>query len=997
MKYISALILTVALLLCACAAPQSSVESVATPQVLPEGSIDSSSSAEHPTQEDGVDSSPSAPVSIDPELYIKRIYNAPQIGYIVDDINETVHGDVFTGDMNIPRTEISTVGDSVALLDEFWVTGLIPYQADQIRLDVEYLFTQHRHPDIISTSAHTYTSFAAWCMSDDYPDILVVLATYKSDGVLKSVSGLALPLEDGSFHIISPASLSKRAEISSDIFQAVTVPDLTSLADFLSIPGTDTEFLQIITASSQSRSLTFDIDSASGRVSSASDISVRYSVFSEDDISGENETTVLSKNEMVWNALQDRWDSFGYPESFDPVLSKEQLNALIGSDIETVSSALTTLGDVIGYMALSGYKSTNGDIDLIYDNSFWTFNSSPELVFSDNAGNCGGTAGFVAYLLDGDYEESGCLSMTFDIAVGGGHVITYLKAHGTYYVFDPVGMVIEDYGFNGLLSPGSTIVEAGQRWCDAYSPGLVKLMFAYPSSEGDLPSSSAGTIGYLPEQFRDRITIVLEATIDGYYYEWLPMSEQALSDMRTIRDISNIPQAKPGDYMSRVLSDEQLRVLQYADASTIRAWVSTVGDAVALLDLSKQYMYIRLNMDPGMDIDIDFMLGLHCYQVTSSEFYTALTAYFLSDNYPEMEYLFALVIEEGYSEVHHSLLFPSENGWKLICPALHSEREDNGIMGFGEAELESLDSIKSLKPIVQNYHVMIRPTIYQAFTADASQNFISVVAESNSMSFTIGEAREVFKISDLELAAIASAKSEEWNEHAKALKPSSYFNGYPIGNTTLDYASALALVTEEPELIAEQVKTVGDVLQYMIAARFSYDAPDAYTSSYGKWCFCPAGDVQLYQNYGCCSGGYANAVSYLLEGDYEKQGQLRWIGGENHTVNWVYADGKYYIFDFTKLCSNGNYDNYMSDITVLTNLSDYYDVLPDYYSKNPILLMVAFETGSAGYPSYWTENPFTGLIFPREAEGNIITIYQANSLYGAKYVELRYGIPGWNT
>lgn len=50
-----------------------------------------------------------------------------------------------------------------------------------------------------------------------------------------------------------------------------------------------------------------------------------------------------------------------------------------------------------------------------------------------------------------------------------------------------------------------------------------------------------------------------------------------------------------------------------------------------------------------------------------------------------------------------------------------------------------------------------------------------------------------------------------------------------IGQTTLSYDGALALVGQDPQRIADSVKTVGDVLQYMIAARFGYDAPGGPT------------------------------------------------------------------------------------------------------------------------------------------------------------------------
>ena len=102
----------------------------------------------------------------------------------------------------------------------------------------------------------------------------------------------------------------------------------------------------------------------------------------------------------------------------------------------------------------------------------------------------------------------------------------------------------------------------------------------------------------------------------------------------------------------------------------------------------------------------------------------------------------------------------------------------------------------------------------------------------------------------------------------------------------------------------------------MIAARFGYNAPGVFTPWYDDWGYDAPGDDQLRQNYGCCCGGYANTVSYLLEGDYDKVGTLRWVGGGNHTISWVMTGGKYYVFDFTQYCSGGHYNNFHAPVTV---------------------------------------------------------------------------------
>ena len=57
----------------------------------------------------------------------------------------------------------------------------------------------------------------------------------------------------------------------------------------------------------------------------------------------------------------------------------------------------------------------------------------------------------------------------------------------------------------------------------------------------------------------------------------------------------------------------------------------------------------------------------------------------------------------------------------------------------------------------------------------------------------------------------ARAEAERWERQAPSLRISSYGMPDAIGNTTLSYEQAKALVGQEPEKIAESVKTVGDV------------------------------------------------------------------------------------------------------------------------------------------------------------------------------------------
>ena len=130
-------------------------------------------------------------------------------------------------------------------------------------------------------------------------------------------------------------------------------------------------------------------------------------------------------------------------------------------------------------------------------------------------------------------------------------------------------------------------------------------------------------------------------------------------------------------------------------------------------------------------------------------------------------------------------------------------------------------------------------------------------------------------------------RAAEWSKTAKSKKVSNAGLPTAIGKTTLTYEQAYALIGKDPAVIADAVKTVGDVIQYMIAAKYSDYAPCVYTPWYGngQWGFDPPGEEQLLQNYASCCAGYVNMGLYLLEGDYEEQGVIRWLGGGNHTIS----------------------------------------------------------------------------------------------------------------
>lgn len=321
-------------------------------------------------------------------------------------------------------------------------------------------------------------------------------------------------------------------------------------------------------------------------------------------------------------------------------------------------------------------------------------------------------------------------------------------------------------------------------------------------------------------------------------------------------------------------------------------------------------------------------------------------------------------------------------------------------------EAGSLSAVKNALTEINGNFRPITLAAYPLFTGT-----IQVSYNKDPLHITFPEVRNIqylfhanaedFEQYEQEKEASRKEEMERWGRVARTINISNYNIPAAIGQHNLTYDQALALVGQDPQVIANSVKSVADALQYMIASRFGYYSDYFGTPWYGYWGFDAPGDYQISVNYGCCCGGYANAASFLLQGDFEKVGTLRWVGGGNHTISWVYTDGKYYVFDFTQYCSGGSYSNFDCPVTVLDRLEDFYDQMPDTYSyfpKSEVVLMVAFEAGEAMYPSHWQDPPrFTGLTFPKEAEGKITVIYQKDPRYGVEFKTVDTAIPGWNS
>lgn len=220
------------------------------------------------------------------------------------------------------------------------------------------------------------------------------------------------------------------------------------------------------------------------------------------------------------------------------------------------------------------------------------------------------------------------------------------------------------------------------------------------------------------------------------------------------------------------------------------------------------------------------------------------------------------------------------------------------------------------------------------------------------------------------------AEQAAWEKQARSIRVSDYKIPQTLGKQSLTFDRALELRYLPPETAAQEIKSLADVLQYMLAVRFGYTSDAAYTPWYDGWGFDAPGDAQFRRNKACCCGGYANFASFLLQGDFEKVGVIRWLGASNHEINWVYQDGSYYVFDLTSYSCLGTYSNRDASVWTYADLADFYDEMPSCYPKSEITILVAFETQAASFPwGYEADGANETLIFPSETQGRVQVLH----------------------
>lgn len=203
-----------------------------------------------------------------------------------------------------------------------------------------------------------------------------------------------------------------------------------------------------------------------------------------------------------------------------PQYSEEEIKELVAADLtlDEAADKLSTLADVVQYLYLRGYLSESGDLKFQHLGCEWAINRSAQVVFNENAGNCGGGSNLLNYLLHGDYDEQGYVQESANPG-GGGHVYNYFKQDGVYYFCDLTQIVYEgstyanrNYSIFSTEDPfefSKYYVGENHKYLTDSEPQYLRIQYMYPS-EGDShrPVGMTSFMQLLPTEIEDTVTIL---------------------------------------------------------------------------------------------------------------------------------------------------------------------------------------------------------------------------------------------------------------------------------------------------------------------------------------------------------------------------------------------------------------------------------------------------------------------------------------------------------
>lgn len=407
------------------------------------------------------------------------------------------------------KKQISTFPDYVAWVDTIQSscsTSITSNPEWQVTLDPQFCFqwlSSMVGPGMV-------TSIAQYCLADDIPEIGVVMAVLVSSSGHDFIYANTIPVEGG-YLVLSPASYSRTLKSKMtwgmNVIEPLQTEDLSGIISFCRsfdlAWGSGKELSQVLYFDSTEHLV---LDWKSPLYIPVDDAHVK---------------TLFLNEEAMYPTDPLDLKPYKLPKDLGAAseLDAATCRALSKGTLQELAEAIHSVPDVLTWMHYAAFSKYDGDIQLPLENLTWHFNYSPEVVFRKNAGNCGATAGFVQYLLQGDYDEVGIIGLTYERGLGGGHVINYIRQGKNYYVLDFNSWTSTGHDpFSLRLSNGKDLKTAAQQY--SKKTGGIVLMYGYQTDFGDAPTGWDGTdTSYLIQDYAQNVQILVDDPKDAYQYE----------------------------------------------------------------------------------------------------------------------------------------------------------------------------------------------------------------------------------------------------------------------------------------------------------------------------------------------------------------------------------------------------------------------------------------------------------------------------------------------
>ena len=421
------------------------------------------------------------------------------------------------------RKQISTYGDLAAwvkiqLFPKYQFSWLVTSGDDwQLTFGAEFSYSWL----IDWFSPNMTVSIAQYVLGDDYPGIGTVCVFIKDGSNVRLKCANYIPWDDG-LYIANPEVVA----LGNDFWNLgetcafdclLHVSSLTDIPAYYRENRPWEQIIQVM-ALDDTDSVSMDLEDFQYVPRDMTHVDIIY--FDEDAKYPSNDEKVA-------------YDMYNFPKQLS---IKSEINADAAREIkkgtyEDAAARIKTLPDVMNYLFYTGHSVYGSNLSVVRHDGEWCYNLKPKVVFRRGKGNCGGTSGLIAGLLEGDYDEVGMIYMRFPAE---GHVINYIRDGALYYVFDGNSWIGSNYGENGLsFSYAGTLKEAAMKY--SQRNGALQMVAYTNPRGGDCPVMLSGNATKLPNHYCE-FTILQESPEEGSTFIMVDYDPVLFEAIDLIRD-----------------------------------------------------------------------------------------------------------------------------------------------------------------------------------------------------------------------------------------------------------------------------------------------------------------------------------------------------------------------------------------------------------------------------------------------------------------------------